>query len=193
MKIENKKAYIPCEIVGNQINNGLDIRVRIDKTHDLYINRKLLIPDIDQPKLEVPQFVADWYEEHKDNFYLNLHRLAWELIENLDEDDFVPKKALDSDFKRWYHKTETAIQTLNNMHQFGYTVQKEKLYTVEIPNPNNRVEHRHMMLVKTSDGRITLTELIDSHVNLREDIKLTEQEIRKDFDWAWQFAKEVTE
>lgn len=130
MKIENKKAYIPCEIVETQINNGLDIRVRIDKTHDLYINRKLLIPDIDQPKPEVPQFVADWYEEHKDNFYLNLHRLAWELIENLDEDDFVPKKALDSDFERWYHKTETAIQTLINMHQFGYTVEKEKLYQI---------------------------------------------------------------
>lgn len=83
-----------------------------------------------QPQLEVPQFVADWYEEHKDNFYLNLHRLAWELIENLDEDDFVPKKALDSDFKRWYHKTETAIQTLINMHQFGYTVEKEKSYQI---------------------------------------------------------------
>lgn len=55
MKIENKKAYIPCEIVETQINNGLDIRVRIDKTHDLYINRKLLIPDIDQPEIEVPQ------------------------------------------------------------------------------------------------------------------------------------------
>lgn len=130
MKIENKKAYIPCEIVETQINNGLDIRVRIDKTHDLYINRKLLIPDIDQLKPVVPQFVADWYEEYKDNFYLNLHRLAWELIENLDEDDFVPKKALDSDFKRWYHKTETAIQTLINMHQFGYTVEKEKLYQI---------------------------------------------------------------
>lgn len=168
-----------------------DLNTKPDKLRlqDVYA----ILDQIDQPKLEVPQFVADWYEEHKDNFYLNLHRLAWELIENLDEDDFVPKNALDSDFKRWYHKTETAAQTLNNMHRFGYTVEKEKLYTVEIPNPNNRVEHRHMMLVKTSDGRITLTELIDSHVNLREDIKLTEQEIRKDFDWAWQWKKEVTE
>lgn len=85
---------------------------------------------IDQQKLVVPQFVADWYEEHKDNFYLKLHRLAWELIENLDEDDFVPEKAIDSDFKRWYHKTETAIQTLINMHQFGYTVEKEKVYQI---------------------------------------------------------------
>ena len=36
----------------------------------------------------VPQFVADWYEKHKDEFYLNLHYLAWELIENLDENVF---------------------------------------------------------------------------------------------------------
>lgn len=91
---------------------------------------RLDVPEINRPKPVVQKFMADWYEEHKDNFYLNLHRLAWELIENLDEDDFVPKKALDSDFKRWYHKTETAIQTLINMHQFGYTVEKEKLYQI---------------------------------------------------------------
>lgn len=97
----------------------------IDKSNVLNI-----INQLNQPKLVVPQFVADWYEEHKDNFYLNLHRLAWELIENLDEDDFVPKKAIDSDFKRWYFKNETAIQTLINMNQFGYTVEKEKLYQI---------------------------------------------------------------
>ncbi|HII4564349.1 TPA: DUF1642 domain-containing protein, partial [Streptococcus pyogenes] len=26
-----------------------------------------------------------------------------------------------------------------------------------------------------------------------ENVKLTESEIRKDFEWAWQFAEEVTE
>lgn len=189
MKIENKKAYIPCEIVETQINNGLDIRVRIDKTHDLYINRKLLIPDIDQPKPVVPRFVADWYEEHKDNFYLNLHRLAWELIENLDEDDFVPKKALDSDFKRWYHKTETAIQTLINMHQFGYTVEKEKLYTVEIPNPNSA--GGKTVLFKARSGNLIMGMLNDD-INKPNFLWLTEAEIRKDFDWALQWAEEVT-
>lgn len=87
---------------------------------------------IEPQKVVVPQFVAEWYEEHKNKFYLNLHKLAWELIENLDEDCFVPEKALDSDFKRWYHKNETAIQTLINMHQFGYTTEKEKRYSVKI-------------------------------------------------------------
>lgn len=147
-----------------------------------------------QPKLEVTQFLADWYEEHKDNFYLNLHRLAWELIENLDEDDFVPKKALDSDFKQWYHKTETAIQTLINMHQFGYTVQKEKLYTVEIPNPHEK--QLSYVLMRQPNGNVIINVVHSSNLDLLKtdnDLQLTEKEIKKDFDWAWQWKKEVTE
>lgn len=142
-----------------------------------------ILDQLDQPKPVVPQFVADWYENNKDRLEEAICSLVW----------LIGRFGSVTDIEHWFTKTENAIQTLINMHQFGYTVEKEKLYTVEIPNPNNRVEHRHMMLVKTSDGRITLTELIDSHVNLREDIKLTEQEIRKDFDWAWQWKKEVTE
>lgn len=92
-----------------------------------------LIEQLDEPeKVKIPQFVADWYEEHKKEFYLKLHKLAWELVENLNEDCFVPEKALDSDFKRWYHKNETAIQTLVNMHQFGYDVEEEKRYVVKV-------------------------------------------------------------
>lgn len=148
---------------------------------------KLILPD--QPKPEVTQFLADWYEEHKDNFYLNLHRLAWELIENLDEDDFVPKKALDSDFKRWYHKTETAIQTLINMHQFGYTVEKEKLYTVEIPNPN--AKYTRIVLQRLNENELHLKEYTNEDWKTFKMNQLTETEIRKDFEWAWQYAEEV--
>lgn len=149
---------------------------------------------IDQSKPVVQKFLADWYEEHKDNFYLNLHRLAWELIENLDEDDFVPKKALDSDFKRWYHKTETAIQTLINMHQFGYTVEKEKLYTVEIPNPNWGGDSV-TILSKNSKNMVIITRCVGDNWKNLDYVQLTEQEIRKDFEWAWEqgFAEEVTE
>ena len=80
----------------------------------------------------VPQYVADWYEEIKGEFYLNLHYLAWDMFENLDEDACVPKKALEDDFTRWYRKNKNAITTLANMHQFGYEVEKEKRYTVKI-------------------------------------------------------------
>lgn len=140
MKIEGLKKDTPIwvrgyvdgfgniDFLGSDRDCGLDYLSREDILQMLDDDLRLDEPM--QPKPVVQKFVADWYEEHKDNFYLNLHRLAWELIENLDEDDFVHKKALDSDFKRWYHKTETAIQTLINMHQFGYTVEKEKLYQI---------------------------------------------------------------
>lgn len=149
---------------------------------------------IDQSKPVVQKFLADWYEEHKDNFYLNLHRLAWELIENLDEDDFVPKKALDSDFKRWYHKTETAIQTLINMHQFGYTVEKEKLYTVVIPNPHEK--QLSYVLMRRPNGNVIINVVHSSNLDLLKtdnDLQLTEKEIKKDFEWAFRWAEEVTE
>lgn len=143
---------------------------------------------IDQPQLEVPQFVADWYGEHKDNFYLNLHRLAWELIKNLDEDDFVPEKAIDSDFKRWYHKTETAIQTLINMHQFGYTIQKEKLYNVSVLG---------CTLFKMTSDDLVKYKLIGENETLSEPVlslykfeaNLTEKEIKQADERLWQFAK----
>lgn len=71
----------------------------------------------------VPQYVADWYEEHK-------NRLDYDLWEYLV--DWGYQK--DSDFKEWMArdgKTEPVI-TLVNMHQFGYEVEKERRYTVTI-------------------------------------------------------------
>ena len=80
----------------------------------------------------VPQFVAEWYEEIKGEFYLNLHYLAWDMFESLDEDACVPKKTLNDDITRWYRKNENAIKIIVNMHQFGYEVEKEPRYTVEV-------------------------------------------------------------
>ena len=84
------------------------------------------------PKPVVPQYVADWYEEIKGEFYLNLHYLAWDMFESLDEDACVPKKTLNDDITRWYRKNENAIKIIVNMHQFGYEVEKEPRYTVEV-------------------------------------------------------------
>lgn len=113
MKIENKKAYIPCEVVENQINNGLDIRVRIDKTHDLYINRKLLIPDIDQPEIEVPQMIFD-------------------VIESFDEDkDYLHQhmRRQSSGVKEWLTHNERDFYEAYLAYP-NITVQKEKLYQI---------------------------------------------------------------
>lgn len=74
----------------------------------------------------VPQFVADWYEENKDDFETNLFRTV-DLIPTCYEEGEL------SDFEEWLVDEHTKpFQTLVNMHQFGYEVEKEKRYIVKV-------------------------------------------------------------
>lgn len=84
-----------------------------------------IINCIDEPeKPVVPQFVADWYEEHKEDLEYNLYRLCI---------DFCGRK-LHEDLHEWFKFDKNKpIETLILMHKFGYEVEKEKLYTVELP------------------------------------------------------------
>lgn len=72
----------------------------------------------------------------------------------------------------------------------GYTIEKEKLYTVEIPNPNSDLK---IILVKVNK-KLKLIEAYEDQLEEYKNIRnVTESEIRKDFDWAWQFREEVAE
>lgn len=79
-----------------------------------------IIKQIDEPeKPVVPQFVADWYEENKNDFEYNLYRLCI---------DFYGRK-LHEDLHEWFKFDKNKpIETLILMHKFGYEVEKEKLY-----------------------------------------------------------------
>lgn len=85
-----------------------------------------LIEQLDkQQKPVVPQFVADWYEENKDDFEFNV----WDWIAFRNE----PEKLENKEFNYWINDGEgNPIQTLVNIHQFGYEVEKEKRYTVAV-------------------------------------------------------------
>lgn len=95
-----------------------------------YINREIvinLIKQLDEPQKPVVQkFIADWYEENKDNLELNLYRAI----------DLVPSNYRDgelSKFEEWLvDEHTTPFQTLVNMHQFGYEIEKEKKYCVKL-------------------------------------------------------------
>lgn len=80
----------------------------------------------------VPQYVADWYEEHKD-------RLDYDLWEYLV--DWGYRK--DSDFKKWMARDGKAepVITLVNMHQFGYEVEEEPRYTVRLKGVDGYATH----------------------------------------------------
>ena len=82
------------------------------------------LKQLDEPqKVVVPQFVADWYEEHQDNFDYTL----WEYLVDWDRQN-------PSDFKEWIAEGDKydPLITLVNMHQFGYEVEKEKRYLVKV-------------------------------------------------------------
>ena len=134
-------------------------------------------------KVTVPQFVADWYEEHKDNFEIYLSELCRNFT--------CHRERLNDKLANWYEQLENKpIQTLVNMHQFGYEVQKEKLYTVELPSPNCPTDD-HYILSRLKNGKIIVNRYCIEQWEKFGDCQLTEAEIKQDFDWAWKFAKEV--
>lgn len=89
-------------------------KISVSYAEDLY--------DLFFPRPVVPQFVADWYEGNNGD----LNGALFTMVRLWDE------KSRDSDFYRWFRQDKEAFQTLVNMHQFGYEVEKEKRYTVVI-------------------------------------------------------------
>jgi hypothetical protein len=90
-----------------------------------------LIKQLDEPKpVKVKQFVADWYEENKDDFEGNLYRCTHNIPSVFDG-------AKLNEFERWFLSASTkSFQILVNMHQFGYEVEKEPKYTVKFKATN---------------------------------------------------------
>lgn len=87
-----------------------------------WVGRHLKDADKIQQELNKPvvkQFVADWYEDIADEFYVVLERLVLNYENNTD----MP-------ICKWFFETEDALTILINMHQFGYTVEEEKRYYV---------------------------------------------------------------
>lgn len=90
------------------------------------VNRKWVLGSLKQideiKEVEIPQFVADWYEGHKDELEISVFRYVY----NIDKEE-------ESDFKRWFVSSTTKpFQVLFNMHQFGYKIKEEKKYTVRM-------------------------------------------------------------
>lgn len=91
-----------------------------------YVDKKIvlgLINQLDEPeKVVIPKFVAEWYEEHKDNLEVSIFDYVYRINEKEE-----------SIFKKWFvDSTTRPFQILVNMHQFGYKVEKEKRYLVKV-------------------------------------------------------------
>ena len=163
----------------------------------------LLLAELDEPqKPKVPQVAVEFYERYKDD---NLALGEW-------FGDFYSPEAIEEfprmdELTKWLHdnnnetnrQREVALATLVTLGIDAVEVEKEKLYTVEIPNPNGS-GYSKIYLAKNKDGKVELFNWgcytsIDFADNWKqeENAQLTEAEIKKDFEWAWQFAEEVKE
>lgn len=86
---------------------------------------------MEREKVTVPQFVADWYEEHKDELEVSI----FHYVNNINKEE-------ESAFKRWFvDSTTRPFQVLVNMHQFGYEIDKEKRYRVKLKSNPKEVDY----------------------------------------------------
>ena len=133
-------------------------------------------------KVVVPKFVAEWLEECK--------RSGWHLqkaLYRLDDDEKVSDWAYDENDDLIPEKVDMIARAWLD----GYEVEKEKLYTVEIPNPNS-AGGKLVLFKQQSSGRLIL-DMLNPNINKPKYLHLTESEIKQDFEWAWRWAKEAEE
>lgn len=136
-----------------------------------------ILDQIDKPQPEVPQMIFDVIKSFDDDVdYLHHHmsRQSDEVREWLTHNE------------REFYEAWLAYPNI--------TVEKENLYTVEIPNPNER--QLSFVLMRQLSGNVSIKVMHRDNLDLLKidnNLQLTESEIRKDFDWAWQFRKDVTE
>ena len=93
-------------------NNGV---VDALKRVNIFFNNEL-VP-------EVPQFVADWYENSK----MVLDYAIWDVIQSNAKGNVQSEE-----LNNWIENTEDAIIILVKMYLFGYKVKKEKKYLVKL-------------------------------------------------------------
>ena len=75
---------------------------------------------------------------------------------------------------------------MNKQEAIKKLKEKEKLYTVEIPDP-----YYNYRFLSRNDNGIYLDASNYAKWKQKERNQLTEAEIKQDFEWAWQWAKEV--
>ena len=149
-----------------------------------------IISQIEEPqKVTIPKFVAEWigYCKFKGFTLLGaldpVSELGVGLVTSLTEE---LRKGKD-----WAQRNQ---ETFTRAWLYGYEIEQEKLYTVEIPNPNN--EYIMNVLIRLpSSGKIALVTLHKPNTSYlkNKEYQLTEAEIKQDFEWAFQFAKPVEE
>lgn len=175
-----------------EINNLKGLTV-LDKTINFdseMISKKdvlNIVKQFDEPeKPVVPQFVADWVANSREYDY--------------EFCDFFDCNYQSEEVYRWLKCENRRQSELNSLAlsmlvvhgRDAVIVEEEKLYTVEIPNPNSKGTNKIYLCKDDTTGKVYLCKG-NFNPSKNRNLRLTESEIKQDFDWAWKFAEVVEE
>nr|WP_277896283.1 DUF1642 domain-containing protein [Enterococcus lactis] len=154
----------------------------VDKEDDYQFKLKEEQPKVtlDEPqKPVVPKFVAEWFEENKDDLEFEIWDLCVDSYGSKDEHGML----------NWIQQSENnPIETLIRMKD-GYEVEKEPLYRVTL-----NLDRKYYLVVDEGDGNDEIsTTLTTSHGLLGYRYFLTEKEIKSADENLWKFAVPVEE
>ena len=164
----------------------LNINDRVSGQQVYFVIKNQVLDIVSQIKSVVPKFIAEYIEHCKVNDITLLGAL-----------DPVSKLGGEGPVNSFGTSMGKCIAwATHNQNTFarawldGYEIEKEPLYFVEIPNPNTKDVYNYFLKKESSTGKVVL---FKKSVNPRnnKDLWLTESEIKEDFEWAWQWAKEV--
>ena len=175
-------------------NNALDVALDIVEKLD------------EQKKPVLTEEEAEWIEGLKDEQKRRPFWTKYSMLYFVTRAGFGYGFSYDNDredreveLKHYSHEIHAEKERLANAILYGYEIEKKKLYTVEIPNPNGG-KYSRIYLGKYASGKVGLYNWVGyksiefaDNWKQEEKAQLTESEIKQGFDWAWQFAKEVEE
>lgn len=185
---EGKYYYVKVKMVQVEDDDTIMFPYRVQFTNQpvsVWVPRDTeIVEEIpEREKVTIPKFVADWIERCKKSGVSVFYAAVPE--------DGLPKEVNDWLFRRGrhdkYHQDLFAEAFVN-----GYKIKKAPLYTVEIPDPNRKGTNRIYLGKADNTGKVFINKG-NFNPQKNRNLRLTEQEIKKDFEWAWQFAKPVEE
>lgn len=131
-----------------------------------------LVEELEKPV--VPPCIDRWIQGCKYN--------GFDLLEAITMSIDMPEQT-----SRWINDNP---ETFAKAWLYDYEVEKEKLYTVEIPNPDYPDKGK-FVLCKNKSGKVFIKWTCLDDWEFLDEFQLTEEEVKEKFYWALQFKKEV--
>lgn len=198
--IKRVENYIPLndKTVGHVVDNILDIIRQLDEPdereqleiayEDILSRRNFWFDNkgyVAVEKPTVPKFLAEWYEEISS---YHLQALLDELNKWKDKEE--------TEIKEWFYSCKgrhecgsaNAYEIVARMKLFGYEVEKEKLYVVELTD-----NHLTYWLAYDLVNKVFFMSQNQKEKLNKFKKRFTEQEIKDHDERFWQFRVEVNE